>query len=91
MNRAGMGLKLKKISAVAWDIDRGDVVFQIRLVDGVYAIDVFERTGAALADTTLASYAGYTWSCVTAYVVNFNPDTVFPEPGYGDEHGYGLE
>ena len=83
-----MDLRVKKLSAMAWDIDRGDVDFQIRLVDGVYAIDVFERTVDGAHNSGLASYAGQTWQCVEAYVRNFNPATAFPEPGYGDDHGY---
>ena len=87
---AVMELKVKKLSAVAWDVDRGDVEFQIRLVDGVYAIDVFVCNGTDPTNATLASYSGHTWGCVEAYVLNFNPETAFPEPGYGDDHGYVL-
>ena len=85
-----MELKVKQISAVAWDIDRGDVEFQIRLVDGVYAIDVLDRTIQDAKAAGLAIYSGGTWQCVEAYVLNFNPETAFPEPGYGDDHGYVL-
>ena len=85
-----MELKVKKLSAVAWAVDRGDVDFQIRLVDGVYAIDVFDRSVKDANNACLASYSGQAWHCVEIYVLNFNPETTFPEPGYGDDHGYVL-
>ena len=89
MGKKGMELKVKKLSTVAWEIDRGDVEFQIRLVDGAYAIAVFDRTGGD-PNAALASYVGHTWSCVESYVLNFNPASAFPEPGYGEDHGYVL-
>ena len=84
-----MDLKVNKRSAVTWEIDRGDVEFQIRLLEGAYVIDVFDRTSVD-PHASLASYAGHTWSCVESYVLNFNPTSAFPEPGYGDDHGYVL-
>jgi len=74
-------LKVNKLSAVAWDIARGDVDFQIRLRDGVYAIDVFDRTVKDTNNAYLASYSAQTWHCVEAYVLNFNPETAFPRTG----------
>ena len=85
-----MQLIVNKRSATVWDIARGDVDFQVQLKDGVYAIAVFDRTGRDPANAALASYSGHTWSCVEAYVLNFNPESAFPEPGYGDDHGYVL-
>jgi len=69
-------MNFKELSPIAWDAERGDLDFHIRLEADEYYIDVFDSSIESTNEAYLTSHQCETWEQVERYCREYDGVTV---------------